>query len=263
MKSDIFVNISHSHMTTEDLDFLQIQGLHPELYFSANHIDALTPPQLQQLVESMRTRNFRPIFHGPFYDLNPGAHDSRLRAVARERLTWALETAKAFGAPQVVLHPGHGPWVLGRAFPAWLERARETLGAVIGKAGELGLRVAFENIYDPDPNDLAEIARAFPADHVGFCFDVGHFNLFSQVSMKTWLDTLGGRLFECHLHDNFGSEDDHIAVGDGSIKFGPLITWLKTQEKMPLLTLEMEQKTHVIKSVLRVRDWFSPALAEA
>ncbi|RCK73551.1 MAG: hypothetical protein OZSIB_2569 [Candidatus Ozemobacter sibiricus] len=258
MKPELFVNISTAHMTAEDLDFLRVQHLHPELYFSAADMDALTPAQLGKLHQEMQAREFRPICHAPFYDLNLGAHDPKVRALAQERVFWALDTARQFGAPQVVIHPGYGPWVLVRAFPNWLKRAHPHLAAIVARAKELGVRVAFENIYDPDPHDLVEILKAFPEPHVGICFDTGHFNLFSQVSMKTWLEAFGDRLFECHLHDNLGSEDDHIAVGDGCLKFGPLVQWLKAQPALPRLTLEMEQKTHVIKSVRRVREWFAP-----
>jgi len=105
---------------------------------------------------------------------------------------------------------------------------------------------------------LAALVEPYPETVAGICFDTGHFNLFSQSAMKNWLEKLGNRLFECHLHDNLGSDDDHIAVGDGTLKYGPLIAWLNACDsaKRPRLTLEMEQKTHVIKSVIRVKSWF-------
>jgi len=259
VKPEIFVNLSFDHLSNEDLDFLAIQGLHPELYFSADHIDNLTEEHRRRILGELKNRGFRPSLHAPFYDLNSGAHDSKLRAIALERLNWALDAAQAFRADQIVCHPGHGPWVLGRQFPNWLERARKTLSEVVKRAGELNLRIAFENIYDTDPADLLELLRAFPEKHVGFCFDLGHFNLFSQAAMKVWLDALGPRLFECHIHDNLGAEDDHIAIGDGNVNFCPLVQWLKIQPGLPRLTLEMEQKTHVIKSVARIREWFAPA----
>lgn len=258
MKPKIHVNLAFKFTRPEDFEFLGIQDLHPEFYFSGEEIDILTPETLADLGKRAREKNFTPLLHGPFFDLNFGAHDPRVRKVVEDRAVWALETAKGFGCPHVVLHHGHGTRALPPAFRGWLERARETLKRVAAAAEARGLRIAMENTFDSTPEDLLAIREVLGGKSVGFCFDVGHFNLFSQVSMGKWLDSLGPDLLEIHLHDNLGTEDDHIAVGDGTIKFGPLINWLRTREQLPSLTLEMEQKTHVIKSVARIREWFEP-----
>ncbi len=256
MKPTIFVNFRIKNLKSEDLDFLSYQNLQPELYFSGEDYDETTAEKLEKMVQDVSQKNFKPIFHAPFFDLNPGAFDPKIRSVSLERILWSLKVAKQFGATQVVVHPGHGPWVLAKNFPGWLERAKESLSQMVAKAGELGLKIAFENIYDDRPEDLLSLLSLFPKETVGVCFDIGHFNLFGRTSLKNWLDAFGNRIFEIHLHDNLGENDDHIAVGDGTIKFGLLFNWLKNQEQMPILTLEMEQKTHVIKSVQRIKDWF-------
>lgn len=253
---EIHVNIAFKYMRTEDFEFLGLQSLHPELYFSGDDADAVTVEKADQIKEELVRRSFSPTFHAPFYDLNPGAHDSRIRQVVKERYLWALEQGRKFGARHVILHPGYGPWVLKKDFSSWLTRARPVLDPVVERAKELGLKIAFENIYDDSWAELAELISVYPAETVGVCFDVGHFNIFSEKPMAKWLEALGPRILELHLHDNLGAEDLHIAIGDGSVKFSPLIQWLKGLEKMPVLGLEMEQKTHVIKSVSRLRQWF-------
>lgn len=255
----IYVNLSYRHMKAEELDFLAVQGLQPELYFSGEDIDSAAPDAFATLQGDIESRKFRPIWHAPFFDLNLGAHDPKIRSVSLERLVWSIDTAKRFGADQIVVHPGFGPYVLGKNFAHWFDRARPALDTVISHAEKAGLRIAFENIYDACPDDLAALIEPYPEKVAGVCFDTGHFNLFSQTAMKMWLERFGNRLFECHLHDNLGSEDDHIAVEDGTVKYGPLVSWLNAREPAtrPRLTLEMEQKTHVIKSVTRVKNWFA------
>ena len=256
MQLPLYVNIRIKNLRAEDLEFLAHQNLHPEIYFSAEDIDESSGEKLEKISQDLEKHKFHPAFHAPFYDLNPGAHDPKIREVSLERLLWAIRAAKQIGAKQIVVHPGHGPWVLEKHFETWLERAKSILSTIVAKAGENGLKVAFENIYDTTPDDLLTLVNLFPKDQVGVCFDLGHFNLFSEASIKHWLDVLGPRLIEVHLHDNLGMKDDHIAVGDGTVKFSGLIAWLKLQEVKPMLTLEMEQKTHVIKSVNRIREWF-------
>ena len=259
-RPELHVNIAFKYMRPEDFEFLSLQQLHPELYFAGEDVDAITPAQIDQIEEELKNRHFRTTVHSPFYDLNPGAHDPKVRALTLERMIWSLNIAKRFQAMHVVMHGGYGPWVNKKNFPAWLDRARHVLTPLLEKAKDLGLKIAFENIYDDSPEDLALMLEGYPLDLAGVCFDVGHFNIFSECSIVKWLDVLGSRLYEFHLHDNLGSEDLHIAVGDGSVKFGPLVNWLRNRETapMPVMALEMEQKTHVIKSVSRVRQWFEP-----
>jgi len=243
-------------MNRDDFDFLAVQGLQPELYFSGADIDSISSEKIKDLEKEIADRSFKPILHAPFFDLNPGAFDPKVRILTADRILWALDTAKQFGASQVVIHPGYGQWIFSKNFSSWFARAKETLEKILVRAKSNNVKIAVENIYDIGPEDISALISEFPKDQIGFCFDVGHFNLFSQNSTKLWLDVLGERLFEIHLHDNLGGEDDHIAVGDGTIKFGSLVAWLKCRETMPVITLEMEQKTHVIKSVSRVKEWF-------
>jgi sugar phosphate isomerase/epimerase len=254
----LHVNLRFSSTREEDLDFLAVQNLHPELYFSGEDADELSGEKLARLVTTLQAKKLSPILHAPFYDLNFGAFDAKIRAVAQERLLWALQASKTLGSPQIVVHPGYGPYVFSKNFPGWLERAKPVLGNIVAKAKELGIKLAFENIYDTTPEDLRNLVTLFPEETVGVCFDIGHFNLFSEVPLRNWLEELGPRILELHLHDNSGENDDHIAVGDGSVKFAPLLRWYHAVEKKPIRTLEMEQRTHVIKSVQRLKEWFAP-----
>lgn len=256
MQPQIYVNVRVLPLRTEDLDFLSFQKLQPELYFAGEDVDDLTPEKLENIQKEIVDRKFQPCWHSPFFDLNMGASDPRIRQVSEERILWAIRSAKQFGAKQIVIHPGYGPYTLGKNFDKWHERAKPMLSNVVTKAAENGVRIAFENIFDQSPDDLASLLASFPKETAGVCFDLGHFNLFSETAMKSWLETLGQRIFEIHLHDNHGIQDDHIAIGDGTIKFLTIVNWLRPREEKPILTLEMEQKTHIIKSVQRVREWF-------
>lgn len=257
MSKKLYVNLNAENMTEVGFSFLACQSLHPELYFSGADIDQTNEQMLSAIESLLQQFALQPIMHAPFFGLDPGARDPRIQALFQERLTWAISCAQRLGATQLVLHPGYGPWVPVRSFESWLKRAQPVLASVVAQAKEANLRLALENIYDADPNDLAMLLQIFPDDHIGICLDMGHFNLFSESGLRNWLEAFGTRLFEVHLHDNFGIEDDHIAVGDGTTKYGQLLVWLNSGTVEPLLTLEMPEKTHVIKSAKRVRSWFT------
>jgi sugar phosphate isomerase/epimerase len=87
----------------------------------------------------------------------------------------------------------------------------------------------------------------------GFCFDTGHFNIFSTVTMEQWFESLGRRLVEVHLHDNDGKADSHWALGRGNIDFEKFFGLLNAQASKPVLTLEVHDKDGLETSLERVR----------
>ncbi len=248
--------MAYQRMTNDGFDFLEHQDLHPEFYFAGDAIDSISESVITDFRAEVKARNFAPTFHAPFFDLSLGARDRKIRKVSLDRLMWAVEAAHKTNASQVVIHPGFGPWVHGHRLEPWLKRAEVKMRRLIAHAESLGLKLAFENIYDQNPDDLLRFLSYFESPNVGICFDIGHFNVFSKVPITTWLEKFDYKIFEIHLHDNDGTADQHLAIGDGNINYDPLIEWLNGRLDKPRLTLEMPQKTHVIKSVVKMQKWF-------
>lgn len=253
----LHLNIAYQNMTQDAFDFIAGLNLQLEFYFSGDSVDVIELVDIQRLKKIVTANNFSSTLHAPFFDLNIGARDSGIRQVSFERLIWALETAARLGSDLVVIHPGYGPWVLQHNFLPWLKRAEKLLQKLATHAASLNLKIAFENIHDSTPDDLLSLLKAVDFPHVGICFDVGHYNVFSRLPMKLWFEALGEHIFECHLHDNDGSADQHLAIGDGKIDYLPLQDWLKSlpDHKKPVLTLELANKAQVIKSVNNLKSW--------
>lgn len=253
----INLNIAYQNMTDEGFDFVTCQGLQPEFYFCGDSVDVIERVDIERLKAIAKAGNFSSTLHAPFFDLNIGARDRSIRVVSFERLIWALETAALLGSSLVVVHPGYGPWVLNHNIDQWLKRAATMLHKLVEHAAGLNIKIAFENIYDSEPDDLLKLLHEVNSEHAGICFDVGHYNVFSRVPMQEWFDKLGSRILEVHLHDNDGSADQHLAIGDGKIDYLPLRNWLKSLSSvtMPVLTLELPHKTHVVKSVNNIKSW--------
>lgn len=250
---ELFVNIATEYVNNDDIQFLKLQNLNVELYLSSEDMDGDAKVNIEEVTNIIKNNDFKVTVHAPFYDLNLGAYDKKIRKLSEDRVLWALYKAKELNARAVIVHPGYGTNSLGLNFDKWLERAKESISIITNKAIELQLQLAFENVFDNSPNELLKLLKEFNSDNIGICFDIGHFNLFSTVGIKSWLESFGEKIIEIHLHDNHGISDDHIAIGDGNIKFEPIIEWYKKVIKKPILTLELTQKTHIIKSVNLIR----------
>jgi sugar phosphate isomerase/epimerase len=120
-------------------------------------------------------------------------------------------------------------------------------------ASRIGLRVAVENVFDDDPDALRLLIEKINSRDFGFCFDTGHFNLFTTVSMEQWFESLGSHLAEVHLHDNDGTADSHWALGRGTVDFNKFFTLMRKRASMPVFTVEAHDKEDVEISLERVR----------
>jgi sugar phosphate isomerase/epimerase len=83
----------------------------------------------------------------------------------------------------------------------------------------------------------------------GLCLDVGHRELFSRQSVGEWVHGMHPHIFELHLHDNRGVNDDHFPIGDGKVDFGGLFKKLDELGVNPVYTLEAHSPEDAVKSL--------------
>jgi hypothetical protein len=81
----------------ETTRLLAENGVGPEIYFTANALDSITPGHAYSVSESLRSGGVRTAtFHAPFEDLWPGARDEEARRLAVRRLRQAIALAPLF-----------------------------------------------------------------------------------------------------------------------------------------------------------------------
>jgi sugar phosphate isomerase/epimerase len=92
--------------------------------------------------------------------------------------------------------------------------AAEAVGMLLGPCGELGVRLAVENLPGPGygPAFYDALFQRLGSDELGFCYDSGHALMAGQADLVV---RYGGRLLATHLHDNDGTADQHRLVGEG------------------------------------------------
>ena len=102
-------------------------------------------------------------------------------------------------------------------------------------AEKYGVYVALENSAFSDY--LVYLLDNIKNKYIGFCYDSGHENTFGKEF--DFLSRFGDRLLCMHLHDNFGTGDDHAIPFHGSIKWEEKVMLLKkTALWQQVVTLE-------------------------
>ena len=160
-------------------------------------------------------------FHAPFAEISPCAIDPKVRALTAERYRDSIRAAGELGIKRLVIHGGYIPYVyfpesfVAQSVLFWKEFLRD--------APE-DIRIALENVMEPDPSMLVGIVREVDDERLGLCLDVGHANCeTSDLAPEKWVRPMAPRLFHVHLHDNIGGRDLHLPLGQGNVPFETII----------------------------------------
>lgn len=138
---------------------------------------------------------------------------------------------------RIVVHGGFIPYVY---FPEWyVEQSICFWKEFLADAPD-DLLLAVENVMEPGPEMLVEIARGVDDPRLGLCLDVGPANtVVSKTPPADWLAPMLPDLRHVHLHDNHGALDEHLPLGAGTIDFAPILAALAAH---PDITITLENQ---------------------
>lgn len=248
MNKRIQVNVPYK-MLLEKLDFVVDKEFNPEIYFNGDALDNYREEDLQKIKTALRRKGLSITIHAPFMDLSPGGVDSKVKKATIERLDQTIEVASFFQPQMIIFHPGYNKWFFDGNVELWLKNSLKTWEPLLKKAEKMGIPIALENIFEEEPSSLKKLISAINSSYFNFCFDTGHFHLFSTVAMKEWFDSLGNYIKEVHLHDNFKTSDDHLPPGDGEIDFDLFFQLIKHHGINPIYAIEPHKVEHLERSL--------------
>ncbi len=253
-KTPLLVNAPY-HMIKANMERLVRLGIGVEVFFSNNIIDEIAADEVKKLGRQFKERGVYCTVHAPFADLSPGGFDKKIVAISRERIKKAVELAQLLSALGVVCHPVFDKWRFQGSEQLWLDTSIETWTAVL-KEADKGFPIILENIFEEEPATFITLFSYFKDKNLWFCFDTGHFNLFSKASVEEWVLPLKDRVREFHLHDNNGKSDEHLPVGDGTFPFRSLKPLIKIVAN-PIFTLEPHGEAALGESIQRAKEFLS------
>jgi L-ribulose-5-phosphate 3-epimerase len=122
------------------------------------------------------------------------------RAEAVAGIKQALRDAKRYGASSVLVVPGQVTDEI--AYDVASQRTQEGLRQVVPLAEELGVKLAFENVWNHfllSPMEAARFVDQFNSPAAGWHFDVG--NAVYLGWPEQWIRILGKRIQKLHLKE--------------------------------------------------------------
>ncbi|MAW61690.1 MAG: xylose isomerase [Planctomycetes bacterium] len=168
-----------------------------ELGFDGIELDSPNGLDRQEVLDA-RDQTGLPI-HGVVDSVHwskPFSHpDPKVRAEGVRALETALQDCKAYGGDTVLVVPA----VVNQGISyrdAWV-RSRAEIMRMVPLAEELGLNIAFENVWNNfllSPLEMAQYIDGFGSPHVGAYLDVG--NLVRYAWPQHWVEALGRRIMK-------------------------------------------------------------------
>jgi L-ribulose-5-phosphate 3-epimerase len=143
-----------------------------------------------------------------------GDPDAAVRARGVAALETALRDCRRMGGTSVLLVPA----VVSAAISyeqAW-ERSLAEVRRVLPLAAELGVHVAFENVWNQfllSPLEAARYVDAFESPWVGFHFDVG--NVVNYGWPEQWIRILGARILKLDIKEYSRKKRDDQGLWKG------------------------------------------------
>ena len=193
-------------------------------------------------------------FHAMFSDVNISSADYEIRKISRKRFIQSFEVAKAIGADTVLFHSGYkGTKHYGsinqfkkRFIEFWLDFIKEIENA--------NMIAVIENVFETSPEFCFELYDNIASNNLKLALDTGHVNLYAKsTTVNEWIKRYGSILYHMHIHNNYGENDDHSNLLNGTLEFKTIFECLTTNNITPSMVLEMYSEKDVLDSVEYMR----------
>ena len=242
------------HLLPKYLEVILQKKLNPEIYFSHYALQNLDKTKCIETAKILAEAGLKVTFHAPFMDLRPGALDDKIRQASLDRIKEVFDLAPYFHPLKIVCHPSFDERYYVYGNDLWLESSVKTWTELIALAKDAKTIIALENVYEKDPHVLRRLLDALSSDSICFCFDTGHFNVFSFTPLNIWMQELGKYLGHLHLHDNRGKTDEHLPIGCGTFPFAELFQTLRAIGAKPTMTLEAHDQYALWESMNNIKN---------
>ncbi|MDH3393378.1 MAG: sugar phosphate isomerase/epimerase, partial [Desulfobulbaceae bacterium] len=228
--------------------------IRPEIGLVDNVLYDEPEEEFARIAKLLKNEGLTCTLHAPFQDLIPSALDPEILKASRNKLRKAFALLEIFEPQSIVCHPNFEPDKHGSKEEQWFEQSYETWHELLQMAEKCEIPMMLENTYETTPKQLKRMLQALDSPFARFCLDVGHVLAFAKNRWQDWLPTLEPWLGQLHLHDNDGTSDAHLGVGEGVFNFKELFGYLKEQQLDPLITLEPHSEEGLWQSFTNIKN---------
>jgi sugar phosphate isomerase/epimerase len=165
--------------------------------------------------------------HAPLSDINIGSLNPKMREASLNEVLLAIGCCGRMGIDLITVHPGFISPLGQLDRGAVMREARASLRRIDQAASETGVTVALENMPRmpittcTEPTELLSLLEG---TSLRVCFDIGHAHTVGNIDDFVKHVPLFANV---HIHDNDGTSDQHLAIGEGRIDFDHVLSSMR------------------------------------
>lgn len=164
--------------------------------------------------------------HAPLSDINIGSLNPSMREASLQEVLLAIGCCRRMGIDLITIHPGFITPLGQHDREAVIRETRRSLREIDKAATENGVVAALENMPRmpiTTCTEPVELLSLLEGTSLKVCFDIGHAHTNGNIDEFVKHRSLFANI---HIHDNDGTSDQHMAIGEGKIDFPRVINAL-------------------------------------
>lgn len=198
-------------------------------------------------IDSLNSYNLKYTIHSPMVNINIASLNRAIRKASINEIKKSIKLANELDSDIVVVHPGSIPF-LGRDFENYIYNLAHEAFKELGDYGkDLSVTTTIENMPTFEGymyTDLNQLNNTLDEYDMYMTLDIGHANHAGHSPEEMYFD----RVKHIHIHDNFGDDDAHLALGEGSINLKHIIQTYNKKNYDGIYMIEVNDKDSVQKS---------------
>ena len=178
--------------------------------------------------------------HAMFSDINPASGDWLLKKASIQRCIESFEIGKAIKADTILFHTGNKGTKHYGSIESFKNNFVSFWKDFIKEFESEKIIAVIENVHETSPLFCLELAEKINSNFLKLALDCGHVNLYAQDTKAVdWIETYGQYLYHMHIHNNFGTNDDHSNLLNGTLNYKEIFNKLDELNLTPSMVLEM------------------------
>lgn len=252
ISSSISKKLADSVQIAKDLNLgIEISRLPNSINIDTN-LDSI----VNILKETLYDFNNEITMHGMFFDLSIASQDAAIRQISRKRHSQSLQVAKSINAKTLVFHSGYKAMKHKISQDKFKATSIKFWQEFIKEFEDNHITAVIENVLEPDPTLILDIINGVNSPNLQASIDTGHANLVSGLEISYWIKQYGRHLHHMHIHNNFGDDDAHSSLLNGTLDFQEIFTELSNCNIKPKIVFEIFDKDDLIESLNYFNSYF-------
>ena len=199
-------------------------------------------------IEILESFNLKYSVHSPFMDVNIAALQDKSRLNSIDQIKDSIDLANRINAEAVVVHPGLATFLAKKYFlDKVYERSNESIKELGEYGNDLGVLTTIENMPIFDAmiyHNIEDLHETLTSLDMSMTLDIGHAKHAGYSPDAMYFDSIK----HVHIHDNFGDDDSHLALGEGSIDLNHIVNTLENKNYDGIYIIEVNDYDSIKKS---------------